>query len=47
MADAGAVALEQFDLLANVKPVVIPGAHLLQDPMITLGVFCNRIKDRP
>lgn len=46
MADAVAGTVEQFDLFANVKPLVIPGAHWLCKPMVTLGMLYYRIKDR-
>jgi glycine/D-amino acid oxidase-like deaminating enzyme len=46
MADAVAGTVEQFDLFANVKPLVVPGAHLLSKPMVTLGMLYYRIKDR-
>jgi len=46
MADAIAGTVEQFDLFANVKPLVIPGAHLLSKPMVALGMLYYQIKDR-
>lgn len=46
MADAVAGTVEQFDLFANVKPFVIPGAHLLGKPMVALGMMYYQIKDR-
>ena len=46
MADAVAGTLEQFDLFANVKRTTVPGAHLLQKPMVALGVLYYQIKDR-
>lgn len=46
MAEAVAGTVEQFDLFANVKPLVIPGAHWLSKPMVTLGMLYYRIKDR-
>jgi len=45
MADTVAGTLERFDLFANIKPVVIPGAHRFGKPMAALGVFYNQIKD--
>lgn len=46
MADAVAGTLEQFDMFANVKPFVIPGAHVFRKPLVTLGMLYYRIKDR-
>ena len=46
MADAVAGTVERFDLFANVKPFIIPGAHLLSKPMVSLGMLYYWIKDR-
>jgi len=46
MADAVAGTLEQFDLFANVKPFVVPGAYRFSKPMVTLGIMYYAIKDR-
>jgi glycine/D-amino acid oxidase-like deaminating enzyme len=46
MADAVAGTMEQFDLFANVKPIVVPGAHIFRKPMTALGVMYYKIKDR-
>jgi len=46
MADAVAGTMEQFDLFANVKPIVIPGAHLFSKPMVALGMLYYQLKDR-
>lgn len=46
MADAVAGTLEQFDLFANVKPIVIPGSHVFRRPMVALGMMYYQIKDR-
>jgi glycine/D-amino acid oxidase-like deaminating enzyme len=46
MADAVAGTMEQFDLFADVKPLVIPGARLFNKPMVALGVLYYQIKDR-
>ena len=46
MADAVAGTVEQFDLFANVKPIVVPGAHWFSKPMVTLGMLYYQIKDR-
>jgi len=46
MADAIGGTLEQFDLFADVKPFVVPGAHTFRRPMVALGVLYYQIKDR-
>ena len=46
MADAVAGTLERFDLFANIKPIIVPGAHWLSKPMVTLGMMYYRIKDQ-
>ena len=46
MADAVGGTLEQFDLFADVKPLVVPGAHTFSRPMVALGVLYYQIKDR-
>ncbi len=46
LADAVAGTVEQFDMFANVKPFIVPGAHLLRKPMVTLGMLYYQIKDR-
>lgn len=46
MADAVAGTFERFDLFADVKPFVVPGAHTFSKPMVALGVLYYKIKDR-
>ena len=46
MADAVAGSVEQFDLFANVKPFLVPGAATFTKPMVTLGMLYYQIKDR-
>ncbi len=46
MADAVAGTMERLDMFAGVKPVVVPGAHLLRKPMVALGMVYYQIKDR-
>ncbi len=46
MADAVAGTLETFDLFAEVKPLVVPGADIFTKPMVALGVLYYQIKDR-
>jgi glycine/D-amino acid oxidase-like deaminating enzyme len=45
LADAIAGTCERFDVFAKVKPVRVPGAHLLQKPMVSLGVFYYQLRD--
>ena len=46
MADAVAGTLERFDIFANIKPVIIPGAHRFNKQMVALGILYYQIKDR-
>ncbi|MDH3532041.1 MAG: FAD-binding oxidoreductase [Gammaproteobacteria bacterium] len=46
LADAIAGTMEQFDLFAKIKPVVIPGAHILRKPLVSLAMWYYRIRDR-
>jgi glycine/D-amino acid oxidase-like deaminating enzyme len=46
MADAVAGSVEQFDLFANVKPFIVPGAATFTKPMVSLGMLYYQIKDR-
>lgn len=46
MADAVAGTLEQFDMFANVKPIVVPGAYRFSQALVTLGIMYYSIKDR-
>lgn len=46
MADTVAGTAERFDLFASVKPLVMPGAHLLWKPMVALGILYYQVKDR-
>ena len=46
MADTLAGTFERFDVFANIKPVVIPGAHAFRNQMVALGVLYYQIKDR-
>lgn len=45
MADAVAGTMEQFDLFADVKPFIVPGAYTYSTPMVALGVLYYKIKD--
>jgi glycine/D-amino acid oxidase-like deaminating enzyme len=46
MADAIVGTAERFDLFANIKPLIIPGAYRFQKPMVALGMLYYQIKDR-
>jgi len=46
LADAIAGTVERFDLFANVKPLVIPGAHLFSKPMVALAMLYYQLRDR-
>jgi gamma-glutamylputrescine oxidase len=46
MADALAGSFERFDVFADIKPVVIPGAHTFRVPMVALGMLYYQLKDR-
>jgi gamma-glutamylputrescine oxidase len=46
LADTVAGSLERFDMFANVKPLIVPGAHLFTKAMVTLGMMYYQIKDR-
>lgn len=46
LADAVAGTIEQFDVFAKVKPVLIPGAHVFRKPMVSLGMLYYQIRDR-
>jgi len=46
MADAVAGTLEQFDMFANVRPIRVPGGHLLDKPLVALAMVYYRLKDR-
>ena len=46
LADTVAGSLERFDMFANVKPLIVPGAQLFRKPMVTLGMMYYQIKDR-
>lgn len=46
MADTVAGTFERFDVFANIKPIVIPGAHTFRNQMVALGVLYYQIKDK-
>ena len=46
MADAIAGTMERFDIFADIKPVLLPGAHTFRKPMVSLGMLYYKMKDR-
>ena len=46
LADAVAGTFEKFDLFADIKPFIIPGAHTFSTPMVALGMLYYQLKDR-
>lgn len=46
LADAVAGTMERFDVFADVKPLIVPGAHVLGRPMVMLGILYYQLKDR-
>lgn len=46
MADAIAGTFERFDLFADIKPFIVPGAYRFSKPMVALAVLYHQIKDR-
>ena len=46
LADAVAGTMERFDLFADVKPTMVPGAHLFSKPLVALGVLYYQVRDR-
>jgi gamma-glutamylputrescine oxidase len=46
MADAVAGTVERFDLFANVKPTIVPGARTFSTPLVALGMMYYKIRDR-
>ena len=46
LADAVTGTMERFDLFAEVKPFIVPGAHTFATPMVALGVLYYKIRDR-
>lgn len=46
LADAIAGTLERFDLFATVPTIRIPGAHLVQKPLVALAMLYYHVRDR-
>ena len=45
MSEAISGTLERFDLFNNIKPIAVPGTHLFQKPLLSLGVMFYKLKD--
>ena len=46
MADAVGGTMERMDVFANIRPILIPGAHRLRKPLVSLGMMFYQLKDR-
>jgi glycine/D-amino acid oxidase-like deaminating enzyme len=46
LADAVAGTLERFDIVASIKPVIIPGASQFANQMVSLGMLYYGLKDK-
>ena len=46
MADAVGGTMERMDIFANIRPILIPGAHSLAKPLVALGMMYYQLKDR-
>jgi glycine/D-amino acid oxidase-like deaminating enzyme len=46
MADAVAGTMERMDFFANIRPILIPGAHSLRKPLVSLGMMYYQLRDR-
>ena len=46
MADAISGTMERFDVFANIKPILVPGAYRFANQMVALGFMYYQIKDR-
>ena len=46
MAEAVAGSMERMDIFANIRPTLIPGAHRLAKPLVSLGMMYFQLKDR-
>ncbi len=45
MTEAISGTMERFDLFKNIRPFAIPGTHLFQKPLLSLGVMLYKIRD--
>ena len=45
MADAIAGTMERFDIFADVRQIIIPGAQTFHKPMVSLGMLYYRLRD--
>ena len=46
MADAVGGTMERMDIFAGIKPLLIPGAHYLRKPLISLGMMYFKLRDK-
>lgn len=46
VADAIAGTMERFDVFEKIKPIVLPGAWMLQRPLTELGLLYYQLRDR-
>ena len=45
MAEAISGSMQRLDLFNNIRPIAIPGTHLIQRPLLSLGVMLYKIRD--
>jgi glycine/D-amino acid oxidase-like deaminating enzyme len=45
MAEAISGSMKRFDLFNDIRPIAIPGTHLIQKPLLSLGVMFYKIRD--
>ena len=46
MADAVGGTMERMDIFSSIRPIVIPGAHILANPLVSLGMFYFQLRDK-
>lgn len=46
MADAVGGTMERLDIFSRIRPVLIPGAHTLAKPLVSLGMVYFQLRDR-
>ena len=45
MSEAISGSMQRLDLFNNIRPIAIPGTHLIQRPLLSLGVMLYKIRD--
>jgi gamma-glutamylputrescine oxidase len=45
MAEAISGTMKRFDLFNDIRPIAVPGTHLIQRPLLSLGVILYKIRD--